>query len=488
MSTLETRREQMFPKLSPEEIDRLRRFGTVRRYRAGEALYRTGEIGPGMFVIISGYVSLTRREGLGRVLPILEEGPGDFLAEVGQLSGRPSFVDAHAITDVETVLVPTDRLRALLIADAELGERIMRALILRRVALVETGAGGPVLIGPPGSPDVVRLQGFLARNAWPHQVLDPAEDRDAAALLERYAPRPSDLPLVVCTDGSVLKNPREGELADCLGMVRIDHPNRTYDVAVVGAGPGGGPGRGRRFWAPRHPEARGVGGRGRLVLAPPHGGSPVPAATRRARRRRQLGRPGRGVPPPPRREGVDARSRRRSRRDHVALPHRPDRGHAEHRGPDPDGSRGADRRARLAPGARALAAHHDGRGDRAADPQPLPVRGRRSRDAVAAGLRRRAGRQRLRSHGIGRWPVPAVAAGIERPRRVRGGRRPLGIRQAGGRGDRRGGGGGGATPHGARGDSDGRALRARGAATQWARLRLRSAAARWRGRGADAGP
>jgi thioredoxin reductase (NADPH) len=239
VSTLETRRAQMFPKLSPAEIDRLRRFGTVRRYRAGELLYRTGEMSPGMFVIISGTVALTRREGLGRVVPLVDLGPGDFTAEVGQLSGRPSFVDAHAVSDVETLLVPADELRALLIAEAEVGERITRALILRRVGLIETGAGGPVLIGPADSPDVVRLQGFLTRNAWPYQVLDPAEDRDAAALLERYAPGPSELPLVVCTDGSVLKNPREGELADCLGMVRIDHPDRTYDVAVVGAGPAG---------------------------------------------------------------------------------------------------------------------------------------------------------------------------------------------------------------------------------------------------------
>src|SRR3989442_2561128 len=239
MSTLETRRDEMFPKLSPQEIDRLRRFGTVRRYRAGEPLFTTGEIRPGMFVVISGTVAVTRREGLGHVLPIAEEGPGDFIAEVAELSGRPSFVDAHAVTDVETLLVPTDGLLALLIDEAEIGERLTRALILRRVSLVEMGAGGPVLIGPADSPDVVRLQGFLARNAWPHQVLDPAEDRDAAALLERYAPGPSDLPLVVCTNGSVLKNPREGELADCLGMVRIDHPDRTYDVAVVGAGPAG---------------------------------------------------------------------------------------------------------------------------------------------------------------------------------------------------------------------------------------------------------
>ena len=239
MSTFEIRRLQMFPKLSPEEIDRLRHLGTVRRYRAGEPLYTTGEISPGMFVILSGSVALTRREGLGRVVPIIEEGPGDFLAEVGQLSGRPSFVDAHAISDVETLLVPTDALRALLIAEAELGERITRALILRRVALVETGAGGPVLIGPATSSDVVRLQGFLTRNAWPNQIVDPAEDRDAAALLEQYAPSPSDLPLVVCPDGSVLKNPRETELAACLGMVPTDHPDRTYDVAIVGAGPAG---------------------------------------------------------------------------------------------------------------------------------------------------------------------------------------------------------------------------------------------------------
>ncbi len=239
MSTFDTRRAQMFPKLSSAEIDRLRRFGTVRRYRAGEPLFTTGEIRPGMFVIIEGSVAVTRREGLGHVVPIIEEGPGDFIAEVAQLSDRPSLVDARAVTDVETLLIATDALRTVLIAEAELGERITRALILRRVALIETGAGGPVLIGPSANPRLVRLQGFLARNGWPHQVLDPAEDRDAAALLERCAPSPADLPLVVCADGSVLENPTEGELAACLGMARIDHPDRTYDVAVVGAGPAG---------------------------------------------------------------------------------------------------------------------------------------------------------------------------------------------------------------------------------------------------------
>src|SRR5262245_18303410 len=239
MSILETRRPQMFPKLSREEIDRLRHYGTTRRFRAGEPLVTTGEVRPGMFVIVSGSVARTREEGRGHIFPIAEEGPGDFIAEIGELSGRPALVSARATSDVETLLIPTEALRVVLIAEAELGERIMRALILRRVALIEAGAGGPVLIGGADSPDLIRLEGFLARNAWPYQVVDPAEDSDAAALLAQYTANDADVPLAVCTDGSVLKNPSETELARCLGMVPANQPERTYDVAIVGAGPAG---------------------------------------------------------------------------------------------------------------------------------------------------------------------------------------------------------------------------------------------------------
>jgi thioredoxin reductase (NADPH) len=239
MSTIDTGREQVFPKLEPREIDRLRRFGQVRRYAAGEPLSVTGEIAPGMSVLIKGSVRVTRRDPLGHTTPIAEQGPGGFVAEVGQLSGQPSLVDVHAIDDVEALVIPPANLRSLMIEEPELGERIMRALILRRVALVEAGAGGPVLIGHQSSPDVIRLQGFLARNAYPHQLLDPIQDRDAAELVKQYAPNPADLPLAVCPKGTILKNPSETELARALGMVPIDERNRTYDVAVVGAGPAG---------------------------------------------------------------------------------------------------------------------------------------------------------------------------------------------------------------------------------------------------------
>jgi thioredoxin reductase (NADPH) len=233
------RHEQTFPALTLQEIARIRRFGEIVHYKDGERLFETGKPGLGMFVILSGHVAITQRDGLGHVTPLIDQGPGQFLAEIGQLSGRVALVDGHAEGDVETLLIPPERLRALLVAEADLGERIMRALILRRVNLIQAGAGGPVLIGPSNSRGVIRLQGFLTRNGIPHHLLDPKVDHDAAELIARYSPSPTDWPLAVAQDGTVLRNPSESELARATGMVRALAKDKVYDVAVVGSGPAG---------------------------------------------------------------------------------------------------------------------------------------------------------------------------------------------------------------------------------------------------------
>jgi thioredoxin reductase (NADPH) len=233
------RPEQTFPELTADEIARMRRFGEIRKYRNGERLFETGKPGPGMFVVLSGHVAITQRDGLGHVTPVIDQGPGQFLAEIGQLSGRVALVDGHAEGDVETLLIPPERLRALLVAEADLGERIMRALILRRVNMIQSGVGGPVLIGPSNSTGVVRLQGFLTRNGIPNHLLDPERDHDAAELIARYSPSPSDWPLVVTADGTVLRNPGETELARAIGMIGGPRGERIYDAAIVGCGPAG---------------------------------------------------------------------------------------------------------------------------------------------------------------------------------------------------------------------------------------------------------
>jgi thioredoxin reductase (NADPH) len=232
------RYEQTFPVLTPAEIDRMRRFGELKSYKHGERLFETGRPGPGMFVVLSGHVAITQRDGLGHVTPVIDQGAGQFLAEIGQLSGRPALVDGHAEGDVETLLIPPDKLRALLVAEADLGERVMRALILRRVNLIQGGVG-PVLIGPPTSNGVVRLQSFLTRNGQPHHLLDPSRDGDAAEIIARYSPLPDEWPLVVTSDGTVLRNPSEHELGRALGMIGGPRGDKIYDVAIVGCGPAG---------------------------------------------------------------------------------------------------------------------------------------------------------------------------------------------------------------------------------------------------------
>ncbi|MFL4979355.1 MAG: FAD-dependent oxidoreductase [Xanthobacteraceae bacterium] len=238
-SIFDTRRYQMFPVLQPPEIERVRRFGTKRSYRQGEALAKVGEVGEGLTIVLAGNVDVTRHHESGHGEPIVTHGPGAFMGELAQLAGRPVLVDAHAVEPVEALIISPDRLRALLIAEAELGERIMRALILRRVGLLETGTGGPIIVGRPPNGDVLRLEGFLRRNGHPHQRLDPDTDPEAKALIERFHVAPDQLPIVLCPSGDLLRNPSEIELARCIGLVRPIDPGRVYDVAIVGAGPAG---------------------------------------------------------------------------------------------------------------------------------------------------------------------------------------------------------------------------------------------------------
>jgi thioredoxin reductase (NADPH) len=228
----------MFPVLEPAEIERIGRFGERRSYSAGEALVRIGEVGHGQIVVLAGEVAVSRRDELGGRETIVTHGPGGFFGELSQLSGRPALVDAYAQTPVEALIIRPEKLRALLVAEANLGERIMRALILRRVGLIEAGAG-PIIVGDAGHGDVLRLENFLRRNAHPHRQLDPETDVDARALLQRFHVERDELPIVLCPGGQLLRNPAEAQLARCLGLVGPLDPAKAHDVAIVGAGPAG---------------------------------------------------------------------------------------------------------------------------------------------------------------------------------------------------------------------------------------------------------
>ncbi|WP_342052695.1 MULTISPECIES: FAD-dependent oxidoreductase [unclassified Cupriavidus] len=237
-SPLMLRRHQMYPCLTAAEIERVSAFGIRREWVADDYVVRTGGPGMGMILVLAGHVRVLQRDGLERAALVTEHGPGNFLAEIGQLSGSPELVDGIALDAVTAVVIPPERLRALLVAEAELGERIMRALILRRAALIERGRG-PILVGRSNDSRMSLLQAFLRRNNHPHTVIDIDADADAARMFAADTCAPHDLPLVVCPGGNLLRRPDAGQLASCLGLLPEFQPEQVYDVTIVGAGPAG---------------------------------------------------------------------------------------------------------------------------------------------------------------------------------------------------------------------------------------------------------
>ena len=237
-SSLEYRQHQMFPRLSAAEIQSVRRFARPMNFRAGDLIFKTGEVALGLFVLLHGRVRIFSRDSFGRSTLVTEHDDGHFMAEMAQLSGKPALIDGLALTDVETLLIEPERLRALIVADAQLGEHIMRALILRRLGLIEQGLG-PIIVGNGDDARLVGLQGFLRRNAYPATVVDARSDPEAVALLGGMTTGPGDFPLVFCPNGSVLRAPDEAQLASCLGLVPTFERSHVYDVAIVGAGPAG---------------------------------------------------------------------------------------------------------------------------------------------------------------------------------------------------------------------------------------------------------
>jgi len=236
---IEQRRDQIFPRLDLPDIERARPFGTIDSFAAGERITTAGQVAPGLVVVLGGTIAVSAHDHFGTHEPFVRHSRGNFLGELAQLAGRPALADAVAEEAVEALIIPSERLRALMVAEADLGERIMRALILRRVAHLQAGTSATVILGRAENGDVLRLEGFLRRNGHPFRLLNPESDAPAKALIERFHIDPRDLPIVLCPGGEMLRNPGEDALARCLGLVRPIDPDRVYDVAIVGAGPAG---------------------------------------------------------------------------------------------------------------------------------------------------------------------------------------------------------------------------------------------------------
>jgi thioredoxin reductase (NADPH) len=240
MVPLSDRSAQRFPRLRPEQLEVVKRFANAepRSFSPRESIFQVGERGVPAWFLLEGSAEVFGRDGLDQETSLQQIESGHFTGELHQLTERPTLAGALAGAEGCVALpVSAERLRALIVGSAELGELIMRALILRRVGLLERGVG-PVLLGRAGSADLLRLQAFLNRNAYPHLVLDCASERGRQLISDLALPS-GDLPILVCACGRMLRRPSNEEAGVWLGITPTLKKDELYDVAVIGAGPAG---------------------------------------------------------------------------------------------------------------------------------------------------------------------------------------------------------------------------------------------------------
>jgi thioredoxin reductase (NADPH) len=232
------RRAQMFPRLTEAQIGRIARLGQRREVRAGEVLFQPGEQNSAFHVVVTGAIEVVRPMD-GGDQSIVVHGPGQFTGEINMLSARRSLVRGLVVEDGTILVLDRERLRALVQRDPELSEILMRAFILRRLALMEQGGGDLVLVGSRHSAATLRTKEFLSRNGQPFTYQDVEGDPAVQALLDRFHVGVDEVPVVVCRGGTVLRNPPLEALAALLGLNAALDGEAVRDVVIVGAGPAG---------------------------------------------------------------------------------------------------------------------------------------------------------------------------------------------------------------------------------------------------------
>jgi thioredoxin reductase (NADPH) len=233
-----SRIEKIFPKLTPAQIDRIAAHGHIRSVQSGEVLIEQGHSAAPFFVVVSGELEVVRPSVPVETLVTTYES-GQFTGEVGTLSGRRSLFRVRATKPSKIIELDRQQMLALIQTDAELGEILMRAFILRRVELIAAGVGDVVLVGSTYSAITHRIKECLMRNGQPYSYMNLERDPDVQNLVDSFQISASEIPVLICRGQLVLRNPSNQEIADCLGFNESIEQTHVRDLIIIGAGPSG---------------------------------------------------------------------------------------------------------------------------------------------------------------------------------------------------------------------------------------------------------
>ncbi|MGH9969863.1 MAG: FAD-dependent oxidoreductase [Pyrinomonadaceae bacterium] len=228
----------MFPTLTSGQQARLAVHGRVRHVQTGETIVEADGSGNKFFVVVTGHLNILKTSGdTEEVVAVVA--PGAFTGELSMLSGRRGLVRIRAGERGEVIEIDREHLLALVQTDSELSDILMRAFILRRLELIARGVGEVVLIGSSHSLGTFRIKEFLTRNGHPYSYIDLDRDAGVQELLDRFNVAVTDLPVLICRGQTVLRNPENQQIADCLGFNEGIDRTQVRDLVIVGAGPAG---------------------------------------------------------------------------------------------------------------------------------------------------------------------------------------------------------------------------------------------------------
>jgi thioredoxin reductase (NADPH) len=228
-----------FPVLTPAQSERIAKHGRAREVKKGEVLVEAGDLVTPFFVVTRGQIEIVQPTATGGEVQIAVHGPRQFTGEVNMLSGRRALVRVRVAEPGEVIEMDRERLLTLVQTDSDLSEIIMRAFILRRIALISRGLGDAVLVGSTHCAGTLRIKEFLTRNGYPHAFIDLDHDTGVQELLDRFHVTMAEIPVLICHGKDVLRNPSNPEIADCLGFNDAIDQTHVRDMVIVGAGPSG---------------------------------------------------------------------------------------------------------------------------------------------------------------------------------------------------------------------------------------------------------
>lgn len=234
-----------YPRLSEEQLDRLRAFGIESATSAEQVLVATGQRTASLLFILDGVVMTAEGPVRDPVdnheLPVDDglhvgvHGRGRFIGDIGVLEGQPSFFTAIVIEPGRVLEIPIGALEGVAREDPVLGDIILRACLVRRSLVVGSGMR---IVGSRHLPRTRQLLDFVARNRLPYRLIDLDRDSQAEEIVRRLGVPRRDVPIVILGHDLVLRRATPSNLALALG---IRSPRRTAiaDLVVIGGGPAG---------------------------------------------------------------------------------------------------------------------------------------------------------------------------------------------------------------------------------------------------------